>query len=110
MMAKFHHGDPLMADYTPTSAVAAGDVVVQGNFPMVAHLDIAANRKGALAAGGGVYLMTANAAIAVGKKVWWDNATSKVSETAGSLKPFGWTLDAAAGDGSIFPVKHAPEV
>ena len=36
-------------DYTPGSAVTAGDVVVQGDLVGVAKLDIAANRQGALA-------------------------------------------------------------
>lgn len=108
--ARLYHGTPLMIDYTPTAAVAAGDVVVLGNVPLVAHLDIPANRKGALAGGGAVYQMIGNAAIAEKKKVWWDDATGKVSETAGALKVFGWTVSACAADGGFCYVKHAPEM
>lgn len=107
MQAKLYHGTPLMVDHTPGSAVSAGDVVVQGDIPMVAHADIAANRKGALAAGGGVYQVVADGAIAVGKYVVWDDTNNKVSLTA-SGKRFGFNLTAAAADGDLIYVKHEP--
>ena len=39
-------------DYTPGSAVTAGDVVVQSDLVGIAKLDIAANALGALAVAG----------------------------------------------------------
>ncbi len=42
-----HDGDSI--DYTPGAAVAAGDVVVQGDLIAVAKLDMAAGQLGALA-------------------------------------------------------------
>ena len=79
--ATFYHGDPRMVDYTPVSAVTAGDVVVQGVTPMIAHRDIPANRKGALAIGGGVYDCDCNASIGAGVAVWWSCAHSKCRRT-----------------------------
>lgn len=102
------HGDPIFADYTPGSAVSAGDVVVQNNLPGVAHVDIAASELGALAVFGGVYLCTGDAAISVGKKVYWDDTNNKVTETSSGNKGFGWTVSDCSGDGSTCRVFHAP--
>ena len=49
--ARFVH-DGEAIDYTPSSAVSAGDVVVQNDLVGVAKLDIAANTLGALAVKG----------------------------------------------------------
>lgn len=101
-------GEPVFVDYTPGAAVTAGDVVVQNNLPCVAHVDIANGELGALSVGGGVYLCTGDAAISVGKKVYWDDTNNKVTETATGNKGFGWTVSACSGDGSTCRVYHAP--
>ena len=84
-------------DYTPTSAVAAGDVVVQGELVGVARLDIAANALGALAVDG-VFQFPKTAgsgeAIAAGALVYWD-ATAKVAledAASGANKLIGKTV------------------
>ena len=109
-MATFRHGNPVMVDHTPGSGVTAGDVIVTGDTPRIAHRDIAANALGALASGGGVYDMTADAAIAADKKVYWNASASKVTETAGSNKLFGTTVEASAADADVILCRHAPEV
>lgn len=114
MQASLVHGSPLMVDHTPTVAINAGDVVVIANIPFVAHLDIAANRKGALAFGGGVYELTANAGtIEPGDKVYWDDTANKATEAAaaGANKHFGFVLpDSDPGaDGDKVLVKHDPD-
>jgi len=88
-------------DYTPGSAVSAGDVVVQGDLVGVAKLDIAANALGALAvegvfdfpkaAGGGT-------AITAGAKVYWDVGDTEAKEDAeaGANKYLGKVVTAAA--------------
>jgi len=61
-------------DYTPTTAVAAGAVVVQGDLVGVARTPIAANALGSLAVGGVFAFPKATgvgSGIAVGKKVHW---------------------------------------
>lgn len=112
MDATFLHGDPVMVDHTPSSAVSAGDVVVSGDLALVAHNDIDADRMGALASGGGVYKCTADAAIASGKKVYWNAAASKVTETAGANKVFGYVNadSSSAADEDPIEVIHKPEV
>lgn len=114
MDAIFHHGSPLMVDHTPSGAdVEAGDVVVVGDLPLVAHLDIADGKTGALAAGGGVYQVTAGGAAAAGKKVYWDAANGKVTTSAasGANKVFGYVApeSAAAADGDKIYAIHRPE-
>lgn len=111
MDAKFVHGDPVMVDYTPGSAVTGGTVVVVGDQPLVAHRDIAASEQGALAAGGGVYECVADAAISTGKKVYWDDTNNKVTETSTSNKVFGYVTDgtSASADGDSVNVLHRPE-
>jgi predicted RecA/RadA family phage recombinase len=107
--ADFYHGDPVMVDYTPGSAVSAGDVVVVAGAPMVAHSDIPANTLGAVAAGGGVYTVTGNGAIAAGTRVYWIDADNKITATPGGNRFFGFTVSACSGDGSTCNVLHVPD-
>jgi len=94
-----HDGDAI--DYTPGSAVSAGDVVVQGELVGVAKLDIAANALGALAVKG-VFdfpkATGASTAIAAGANVYWDVADTEAKEDAesGANKLIGKVVKAAA--------------
>lgn len=89
-------------DYTPSAAVAAGDMVVQGDLVGVAKQPIAADALGALAVSGVFDFPKATGAgsgIAAGVTVYWD-AAEKVAKTdseAGANKLIGKTV-AAAGD------------
>jgi len=107
-MATFRYGEPNMVAYTPGADVAAGDVIVTNATPRVAHVAIPNGTPGALAAEGGVYSMAGDAAIAADKKVYWNNATSQVTETAGSLKVFGVTVSACSGAAALCDVRHDP--
>ena len=82
--AIFVSGCPEMVNYTPGSAVTGGDVIVTADTVRIAHTDIAASALGALAASGGVYSVPGDAAIAADKKVYWVDASNKVTETAGA--------------------------
>jgi len=88
-------------DYTPGSAVSAGDVVVQGDLIGVAKLDIAADALGALAVDG-VFdfpkASGASTAITAGAKVYWDAGDSEAKEDAesGANKYLGKVVAAAA--------------
>lgn len=106
--AQLRHGNPTFDDHTPGADVAAGTVVVTGDTPRIAHLDLPANKLGSLAARGGVYRVTGDAAIAANKKVYWNSTAKKVTETASGNKPFGWTEAACSGDGVAFDVRHEP--
>ena len=86
-------------DYTPGAAVAAGDVVVQGDLIGVAKTPIAANALGSLAVFG-VFdfpkATTGGSGLAAGTTVYWD-ATNKVA-TATSIgnTQLGKVIKAAA--------------
>lgn len=109
MEAQFRTGQPLpVTNYTPASAIAAGEVVVIGNAAFVAHDAIAANTPGTLYAGGGIYRLTAGEAIATGMKVYWNNTTNKVVETANGNIVLGVVCpgSSAAADGDAIDVIH----
>ena len=107
--AKFiQTGDSI--DYTPGSAVTAGDVVVQEELVGVAKLDIAANKLGALAAVGVFdFPKTAGVgeAIAAGSKVYWDvaDAVAKTDDETGANKLIGKTVKAAGDDDTTVRVR-----
>jgi len=107
----YRYGTVQTVHHTPGSAVDGGSVIVIGDIPHIAHRDIAANEKGALAISGGVYDMTAGEAIAAGKKVWWDNTNNKVVETATGNKVMGYLTDdtSASADGDTVRVRHMPD-
>lgn len=111
--AQMRHGNPLMVDYTPSSAVPAGQVEEVGEYPLVAHNAIDANDLGALAAGGGVYLCTVDADLSPGDKVYWDSSAEKITATAdaGNNKHFGFLPPDSnpAADGDTCLVVHQPD-
>src|SRR5690606_17968318 len=106
------HGNPLMIDYTPSGAdVSAGDVVMVGDYPCVAHKDIADGELGALAAGGGVYILekdgTTGPVFSAGEDVAWDDSGELAVELAGGYH-FGWSpAGAGTNDATVIAV-HAP--
>jgi predicted RecA/RadA family phage recombinase len=71
-------------DYTPTSAVTGGDVVVVGNRPCVATGDIAANTAGTLVCEGVFDFPKSSDVFVVGSPVYWDASGSPVTGTASS--------------------------
>lgn len=91
--------DGLTVDYTPTSAVAAGDVVVQGELVGVAKQPIAANKLGALAVAG-VFdfpkATGAGTAIAAGANCYWNAGAQQATTTATGNKLIGKSVRAAA--------------
>jgi predicted RecA/RadA family phage recombinase len=105
--------DGLSIDHTPGSAVASGQVVVQGELVGVAKRPIAANEPGSLAlvgvfdfakeAGGGV-------TFAVGALAYWD-AVNKLAVTdggGGAYKLLGKVVKAAADGDALVRVRLCP--
>ena len=86
MQATLDSGSPIMVDYTPGSAVSAGDVVVFDNCVRIAHDDIAASRLGALGAANGVYNVAKDSSnfSTAGGDVFWNATGNPVGGTAGS--------------------------
>ena len=76
--------DGQLIDYTPGSAVTAGDVVLIGTVPMIAPSDIAANAKGALDCEGVYKVPKATGALTAGDAIYWDVDGSPVTGTASS--------------------------
>ena len=109
--ATFVHGNPVMVDHTPSSAIAAGDTVLVGDEPRVAHNAIAANALGTLAAGGGVYDVdkeTTNP-IADGVVLYFDNSAKKVTpDGPGSHKIWGRSVKAALAADTKVRALHDP--
>lgn len=97
-MASYVQGDCLI-DYTPSSAVAAGDVVVLADLVCVANRPIAANALGAVSIDGVHSLPKAAAAsgkaISQGAVVYWDATAGNITTTATDNKRAGKAAAAA---------------
>jgi len=79
-----HEGDAI--DYTPGSAVAAGDVIVQGVLVGVAKSAIEANVLGSLSVKGVFDFakgVGSSDAISAGAKVYWDANNEVMTTTSG---------------------------
>ncbi len=76
-----HEGNSI--DYTPGSAVVAGQVVVQGSLVGIAHAAIAADALGALAIEGVFEIEKESVAFTVGEDVFWDETNSLAFAGAG---------------------------
>lgn len=92
-----HDGNAV--DYTPGSAVTAGDVVFQNDLAGVAPSDIAASVLGSLQVTG-VHRVTKTGGggitFAVGDKVYWDDANNLAVRTPGVGRLLGVCVYAAA--------------
>lgn len=82
-------------DYTPTSAVAVGAVVVLNDTIAVADRPIAANALGAVAVEGVFEMPKATGAIGQGAVVYWDSTAGNVTTTASGNKRAGKAAKAA---------------
>lgn len=89
-------------NFTPETAVAAGDLIIQNDLVGVAKLDIPAGTLGAMAVVGVYEFPKGSAAVAFGKKVYWDTANGVVVTTATGNTLVGKAVtDAAAGDATV---------
>lgn len=110
--ATFLHGDPLMIAHTAAgTAIDAGDIIMIGDRPHIAHDDIAVGEKGALAAFGGVYRVekdgTAGPEFSVGEDVAWDSSGELAVEVADGYG-LGYALFAAGTNQAWVDVVHMP--
>ena len=105
--ARFVH-DGNSVDYTPGSAVTAGDVVVQGELVGVAKVDIAASVLGALAVTGVFDFPKATGvgtAITAGANCYWDAANTRATTTASGNKLIGKCVKAAADADALVRIR-----
>lgn len=77
-----HAGESV--NYTPGSAVAVGDVIVQNSLVGIAQNAIPANTLGALAVQGVFKVQKANEQINAGAAVYWDEDGNPYGGTAGT--------------------------
>jgi predicted RecA/RadA family phage recombinase len=110
-VATFSHGDPVMVDYTPATAVDAGDIILFNSVPVIAHKDIAANTLGAVAISNGVYDIekTAGEALVRGAAVYYNDDTEKATREATSNFLLGIAVEFAGSAATTVKVYHQPE-
>lgn len=82
-------------DYTPSSAVAAGDVIFQAGLGGFAKTAIAASDLGALCTEGVIRIEKDGNAIVAGGKVYWDATNLRVSRDPSVGNFFGRAVAAA---------------
>lgn len=101
-VASIRQLDASTIDYTPTTGVAAGDVVVQGSLVGIADRDIAANTKGALVIGEAVVRLpcATGATGAVGSTIRWYAVSGVAHATTGTLAGY-LALARAATDTTV---------
>ena len=103
--AQAYQCDPDHIDYTPSSAVGVGDVVVLGDLFCIADRPIPANVKGALSVEGAFILPKAcGSAISAGTTVYWDATNNVITATAGSNKRAGNAIETAASSDVLVKV------
>jgi predicted RecA/RadA family phage recombinase len=84
-------------DHTPVAALAAGDVVVQGDLVGVAFRPLAAGELGALCVEGVFdFAKNTGAGITVGTILYWDDTANVVTTTATGNKQIGKVVRTAA--------------
>ena len=110
MQAAFVQGQYQTIDHTPSTAVAAAEVVPFGDGVAIAHLSIEADRLGALAVGGGTYDFAKSGSsgpdFAVGDNVYWDDATDLAVTTAAGNKYAGKCAKAAGATATTVRTHH----
>jgi len=97
-----------VVEYTPVSAVSAGDVVVLNDLVGVANQPIAAAAQGELTIEGifDFPKSTGSAsAIAAGKKAYWDAASEVATETSVANTFLGLVVAAATDDDEFVRIK-----
>lgn len=98
--------DGFSIDYMPTTDVAAGDVVVQGDLVGIATQDIPANTLGALKVEGVFDIVKqSGTAINAGTLVYWDATNQVATPTATGNKLIGKCIKAAAAADTTVRVK-----
>ena len=96
--------DGVSLDYTPSAAVAAGEVVMRGAVPYVATRPIAANTLGSLRCDGVFDILKDTAIIADGDAIYWHTGGTPVGGTgtgACNNVPYGGYLLGQAQEAAV---------
>ena len=114
MKARFVHGNPIFIDHTPGGDISAGDVVVIGDRPYIAHKDMASGQlmKGALAAFGGVYDFekdgTTGPTIDAGEEIFWIEGDKLATDVEAGNIHIGPAIEAAGTNVAVVRALHIP--
>lgn len=100
--AIFVSGKPVMQKYTPAASYSAGDVVVIGSVPFVAHEDNppfgATVILDALACEGGIYQIATDGTPVIGQVVYFNTTSKKLTATGAGNVHFGTLVAGPTGD------------
>lgn len=100
--AGFKYGKPIMANHTEAGTHLAGDVVVIGATPFVAHVDVPSFTDGpltdALACEGGIYTIATDGTPIVGQACYYNTTSKKLTLTAAGNVHFGTLVAGPSGD------------
>lgn len=97
-MPCIHSNDSTQVNFTPSAAVDAGSVVVEGDLIGIADLDVAAGELGAYNIRGQYIVPKVTTDVVTkGAKLYWDATAVKATVTAGTLPYLGLALEAASG-------------
>lgn len=106
--ARLEKGDCVTIDYTPGSAITAGDVVIINELVCVAPSDIAASDTGSLqvVGNGGIWIFPCTSGSGSlfdqGEAVYWDDTNDVAVLEASTHKLIGFVAeDAGASDTSV---------
>jgi hypothetical protein len=118
----FKYGKPIMAKHVETGTHNAGDVVVIGSTPFVAHSDVPSYTGGtltdALACRGGIYTGQTDGSGTIGQDAYWNITSKKFTNTSAGNVHFGTFVSGPTGDlagaavttdGDLADVLHAPK-
>ena len=105
MTATYYRAPGDRIDYTPDSAVSAGDVVVQGTLLGIATSDIAASALGSLAIEGIFDFPKEEVAMTVGQDVFWDTNESVAFTPGATGQYIGKCVKVAAATAARVRVK-----
>lgn len=99
----FKAGKPVVAKHVEASTHSAGDVVVIGATPFVAHTDVPQFTGGtltdALACEGGIYTGLSDGTPVIGQPVYWIASSKKFTAIAAGNTHFGTCVGGPAADG-----------
>jgi len=106
MATKVNSGDRI--DYTPSSAVASGDVIVESTLVGIALVDIPANELGALSVEGVFDVACLGTdVVAIGDVLYWDAGNTEATLTASTHNVIGVATSASANGVESVEVKLA---
>jgi predicted RecA/RadA family phage recombinase len=100
-----------LVDYTPGSAVSAGDIVVQVNLVGQVVAALAAGEKGALRVEGVITApkLTTDV-VAIGDVLYWDAGNSRATKIASTHKIIGKAVSVADNGVTSVDIKLTPQM